>query len=108
MVHDLHNAAIQTRLLTSCLRPSRPDIPGLHDFKGKLMHSAHYEEGYDLSNKRVAVIGAGSSGVQIVAAIQQKVQHLYHWIRSPIWITAGFAQTWAGKNGANFQCKRSL
>ncbi|EAT91512.1 hypothetical protein HBH56_006880 [Parastagonospora nodorum] len=80
-----------------------PDIPGLHDFKGKLMHSAHYEEGYDLSNKRVAVIGAGSSGVQIVAAIQQKVQHLYHWIRSPIWITAGFAQTWAGKNGANFR-----
>jgi len=80
-----------------------PEIPGLQDFKGKLMHSANYEEGYDLSNKRVAVIGAGSSGVQIVASIQQKVQHLYHWIRSPIWITAGFAQTWAGKNGANFR-----
>jgi cation diffusion facilitator CzcD-associated flavoprotein CzcO len=72
------------------------------------MHSAHYEEGCDLSNKRVAVIGAGSSGVQIVAAIQQKVQRLYHWIRSPIWITAGFAQTWAGKNGANFRCECSL
>lgn len=82
-----------------------PAIPGLHDFKGKLMHSAHYEEGYDLSNKRVAVIGAGSSGVQLVAAIQQKVKHLYHWIRSPIWITAGFAQTWAAKNGANFRCE---
>ncbi|KAI4675376.1 uncharacterized protein J4E84_010118 [Alternaria hordeiaustralica] len=80
-----------------------PEIPGLQDFRGKLMHSANYEEGYDLSNKRVAVIGAGSSGVQIVASIQQKVQHLYHWIRSPIWITAGFAQTWAGKNGANFR-----
>ncbi|CAN9330291.1 unnamed protein product [Alternaria alternata] len=83
-----------------------PEIPGLKDFKGKLMHSANYEEGYDLSNKRVAVIGAGSSGVQIVAAIQQKVQHLYHWVRSPIWITAGFAQTWAGKNGANFRYSR--
>lgn len=82
-----------------------PDIPGLKTFKGKLMHSAHYEEGYDLANKRVAVIGAGSSGVQIVAAIQRKVDHLYHWVRSPIWITAGFAQTWAGRNGANFRCK---
>ncbi|KAI8938623.1 hypothetical protein NX059_004495 [Plenodomus lindquistii] len=80
-----------------------PDIPGLHDFMGKLMHSANYEEGYDLTNKRVAVIGAGSSGVQIVASTQQKVGHLYHWIRSPIWITAGFAQSWAGKNGANFR-----
>ncbi|KAJ8118859.1 hypothetical protein OPT61_g257 [Boeremia exigua] len=79
-----------------------PNIPGLKTFKGKLMHSAHYEEGYDLTNKRVAVIGAGSSGVQIVASIQRKVEHLYHWVRSPIWITAGFAQTWAGKNGANF------
>ena len=82
-----------------------PDIPGLKSFKGKLMHSAHYEEGYDLTNKRVAVIGAGSSGVQIVASIQRKVDHLYHWVRSPIWITAGFAQTWAGKNGANFRCR---
>ena len=27
---------------------------------------------------------------------------LYHWIRNPIWITAGFAQTWAGHDGANF------
>jgi cation diffusion facilitator CzcD-associated flavoprotein CzcO len=84
-----------------------PDIPGLKSFKGKLMHSAHYEEGYDLTNKRVAVIGAGSSGVQIVAAIQRKVSHLYHWVRSPIWITAGFAQTWAGRNGANFRCASS-
>ena len=82
-----------------------PEIPGLQDFKGKLMHSANYEEGYDLTGKRVAVIGAGSSGVQIVANIQKKVDKLYHWVRSPIWITAGFAQTWAGKDGANFACK---
>jgi cation diffusion facilitator CzcD-associated flavoprotein CzcO len=81
-----------------------PDIAGLFDFKGKLMHSANYEEGYDLSGKKVAVIGSGSSGVQIVAAIQNKVDQLYHWVRSPIWITAGFAQTWAAKNGANFRC----
>ncbi|KAF2430784.1 FAD/NAD(P)-binding domain-containing protein [Tothia fuscella] len=80
-----------------------PDIPGLQDFKGKLMHSANYEEGYPLEGKKVAVIGAGSSGVQIVAAVQKKVERLYHWVRSPIWITAGFAQSWAGEAGANFR-----
>ncbi|KAI9711501.1 MAG: hypothetical protein M1820_002064 [Bogoriella megaspora] len=80
-----------------------PNIPGLQDFTGKLMHSAHYEEGYDLSGKRVAVIGAGSSGVQLVANIQKKASKLYHWIRSPIWITAGFGESWAGKGGANFE-----
>lgn len=79
-----------------------PDIPGLHDFKGKLMHSANYEEGYDLRGKRVAVIGAGSSGVQIVAAITPHVEKLYHWVRSPIWITAAFGHGWAGPDGANF------
>ena len=85
-----------------------PDVPGLHDFKGKLMHSANYEEGYPLEGKKVAVLGAGSSGVQIVAGIQRKVQTLYHWVRSPIWITAGFAQRWAGEDGANFRCEFTL
>lgn len=64
-----------------------PNVPGLHDFKGKLMHSAAYEEGVPLEGKKVAVIGAGSSGVQIVANIQSKVDRLYHWIRSPIWVS---------------------
>jgi cation diffusion facilitator CzcD-associated flavoprotein CzcO len=82
-----------------------PNIPGLDDFKGKLMHSAAYEEGYPLDGKKVAVIGAGSSGVQIVAKIQRNVKTLYHWVRSPIWITAGFAQRWAGYDGANFACQ---
>lgn len=67
------------------------------------MHSAAYEEGYPLEGKRVAVIGAGSSGVQIVANIQKKVEHLYHWIRSPVWVTPTFGQKWAGKEGANFE-----
>ena len=80
-----------------------PKIPGINDFKGKLMHSAEYHEGYSLEGKKVAVLGAGSSGVQIVANIINKIDTLYHWIRSPIWITAGFAQTWAGTDGANFK-----
>jgi cation diffusion facilitator CzcD-associated flavoprotein CzcO len=82
-----------------------PEITGLQSFKGKLMHSAAYEEGYDLKGKRVAVIGAGSSGVQCVAKIQKEVDKLYHWVRSPIWITASFGQRWASHNGNNFACK---
>lgn len=79
-----------------------PDIEGLMDFQGKLMHTARYDENVDLTGKRVAVIGVGSSGVQCIAAIQKKVSKLYTWVRSPIWITAGFAQQYAGKDGANF------
>ena len=80
-----------------------PKIEGINDYKGKLMHSALYEEGYPLEGKKVAVLGSGSSGVQIVANIQKKVDTLYHWIRNPIWITASFGQTFAGTEGANFE-----
>ncbi|VUC32182.1 unnamed protein product [Clonostachys rosea] len=60
-------------------------------------------EGYDIKGKRVAVIGSGSSGVQTVATLYDEVSKLYTWVRSPTWITAGFAQKYAGKNGANFE-----
>ncbi|GJN66196.1 hypothetical protein PLICBS_000212 [Purpureocillium lilacinum] len=79
-----------------------PDIPGLHSFSGRLFHTAQYEEGFDLKGKRVAVIGSGSSGVQTVASVYEDVSKLYTWVRSPTWITAGFAQKFAGKHGANF------
>ncbi|KAJ5964122.1 uncharacterized protein N7479_003998 [Penicillium vulpinum] len=80
-----------------------PDIEGLHSFKGLLQHSAHYDESIDLTGKRVAVIGIGSSGVQLISSIAPTVEKLYTWIRSPTWITAGFAQKFAGPNGGNFE-----
>lgn len=42
--------------------PRYPDIPGLDTFKGKLMHSSGWDQSVDLRNKRVAIIGNGSSG----------------------------------------------
>ncbi|KAM5342246.1 hypothetical protein ACJ41O_013212 [Fusarium nematophilum] len=62
-----------------------PDIAGLHSFKGGLYHSATWDENHDVSGKTVAVVGTGSSGIQVVAAIQP-----------------GFAQSHAGPGGANF------
>jgi cation diffusion facilitator CzcD-associated flavoprotein CzcO len=47
----------------------------------------------------------GSSGIQVTSEIASRVGHLYTWIRSPTWITAGFAQDWAGPDGANFECE---
>lgn len=47
-----------------------PKIPGIIDFKGKLMHSATWDPKVDLKGKTVAVIGGGSSAVQIIPQIQ--------------------------------------
>ncbi|KAG0652128.1 sterigmatocystin biosynthesis monooxygenase stcW [Hyphodiscus hymeniophilus] len=82
-----------------------PEIQGLHGFKGKLCHTANYDTSIDLDQKRAAVIGVGSSGIQLTSKIATQVGHLYTWVRSPTWITAGFAQNHAGPNGANFECK---
>lgn len=80
-----------------------PTIEGLHDFKGTLLHSAQWNQGVDLKGKRVALLGAGSSAVQILPNIIDQVGSVYTWVRSKIWITAGFAQKFAGKDGANFE-----
>lgn len=80
-----------------------PDIPGLDIFKGKLMHSAKWDADYDLTNKRVAVIGGGSSAVQLIPSIQPKVKKLTAFLRSPAWITTGFGAKYAAKDGTNFE-----
>lgn len=79
-----------------------PDIEGLNSFKGTLLHSAQWNQAVDLKGKRVALVGAGSSAVQILPNIYDDVEKVYTWVRSKIWITAGFAQKFAGEDGANF------
>ncbi|KAI9375098.1 putative dimethylaniline monooxygenase [Aspergillus egyptiacus] len=78
-----------------------PQVPGLEKFKNKL-HSAAWDSSIELENKVVGVVGNGSSAVQIIPAIFPKVQQIKAFMRSPTWITAGFAQKYAGENGANF------
>ena len=64
-----------------------PDIPGLSDFKGKLVHSANWPSEWDYEGSRVAVLGNGSSGIQVVPTMQPKVKELIHPIRSATWVT---------------------
>ncbi|RAL04884.1 flavin-containing monooxygenase [Aspergillus ibericus CBS 121593] len=64
-----------------------PAIPGLHKFKGKVLHSASWDRRYDTGGKRVAVIGAGSSGIQIVPALVDKVEQMDHYVRGKTWIS---------------------
>ncbi|KAH8804478.1 hypothetical protein F5884DRAFT_734835 [Xylogone sp. PMI_703] len=78
-----------------------PEIKGLKNFKGKLMHSANWDSSYKWEGKKVAVIGNGSTGIQIVAAMQPKVSKLTTYIRGPSWISINFCADKA-KDGKNF------
>lgn len=60
-----------------------PDIPGISSFKGKLVHTANWEENLELENKRVGIIGSGSTGIQVMTAIAPIVGHLKSFQRHP-------------------------
>ena len=63
-----------------------PEVPGLDRFRGKTMHSARWDHGYDLRGKRVASIGTGASAIQYVPEIQPEVEQLHVFQRTPPWI----------------------
>ncbi|KAL9089485.1 MAG: hypothetical protein Q9159_002525 [Coniocarpon cinnabarinum] len=68
-------------------RPSYPKIDGLDSFEGKMMHSARWDWTYDLRDKRVGIIGAGATSIQIIPEIVDRVKHLTIYHRSPHWVT---------------------
>lgn len=62
-----------------------PDIPGMARFKGVMHHTAHWPKDHevDMKNKRVAVIGTGASGVQVIQEIAPHVKQLTIFQRTP-------------------------
>ena len=68
--------------------PKLPGIPGIHEFKGKMFHTARWEYDYTggtqknpvldkLADKRVAIIGTGATSVQAVPFLGKYCKELY-------------------------------
>ena len=66
--------------------PAYPDIAGMDAFEGTLVHTARWDPELQTAGKRIAVIGTGSTGVQIVSALQPDAGKLLHFTRSPQWM----------------------
>ncbi|KWX66321.1 NAD(P)/FAD-dependent oxidoreductase [Mycobacterium sp. NAZ190054] len=67
-------------------RPRWPELPGRESFGGTSIHSAEWDPELSLRGKRVAVIGAGCTAVQIVDACVGQVAHLTVFQRQPHWV----------------------
>jgi putative flavoprotein involved in K+ transport len=50
-------------------RPHRPALPGLEGFAGQVLHAADYRNPAEFTGRRVIVVGAGNSAVQIAAEL---------------------------------------
>ncbi|MCU1501337.1 MAG: Baeyer-Villiger monooxygenase ue [Ilumatobacteraceae bacterium] len=63
-----------------------PDIPGFARFEGELVHTGAWPQaGVDLTGRRVGVIGAGATTVQLVPRIAPQTGHLTVFQRTPNW-----------------------
>jgi len=74
-------------------RPKLPGIPGIKDYKGHVFHSARWDYDYTggdadgglhkLADKRVALVGTGATGIQLVPHLGRDAQQLFVFQRTP-------------------------
>ena len=64
-------------------RKYTPDFPGLESYKGKLVHSGAWPEDLDCTGKKVGLIGAGATAVQITQELGKVASELSVFLRRP-------------------------
>ncbi|KAI0311991.1 FAD/NAD-P-binding domain-containing protein [Amylostereum chailletii] len=79
--------------------PHIPKYLGSESFKGPTFHSARWRNDVDLHGKRVAIIGNGSSGVQVAPNVaKDPTTDVVHFCRTPVWFVDGthvpYSPTW--------------
>jgi 4-hydroxyacetophenone monooxygenase len=66
--------------------PRDLEVDGIEDFRGSIVHTARWTGEEEIDGKRVAVIGNGSTGVQLLSAIAEHAEHVTVIQRTPQWI----------------------
>ncbi len=65
-----------------------PDLPGIEEFTGRVVHPQHWPADLDCSGRRVVVVGSGATAVTLVPALAETAAHVTMLQRSPTWILA--------------------
>ncbi|TWG92934.1 cation diffusion facilitator CzcD-associated flavoprotein CzcO [Nocardioides sp. J9] len=68
-------------------QPRLPDIDGIEDFAGTVMHTTRWDDDVDLEGKRIGVIGTGATAVQLVPELAAVADHLTVYQRTPICVS---------------------
>jgi cation diffusion facilitator CzcD-associated flavoprotein CzcO len=68
------------------VHPSKPNIPGLEKFAGAAFHSAEWDHSVPLRGRRIAVVGTGSTGVQITRELAPLAGRYELYQRTAQWI----------------------
>lgn len=70
------------------VEPRVPDIPGLDDFTGTVVQTQRWDEDFDPTGKRIAVIGTGATAIQLVPQLAKSAAQLDVYQRRAIWVFA--------------------
>ncbi len=66
--------------------PNFPQFEGMGDFGGDVFHSSRWDHSVAIDDRRIGVIGTGSSAVQIVSSIVGRVAELSLFQRTAQWV----------------------
>lgn len=66
--------------------PKLPEIAGLDEFEGSMFHSSRWDHDVALDGARVGIIGTGSTAVQMVSAVVDRVAELSLFQRTAQWV----------------------
>ncbi|WP_030619297.1 flavin-containing monooxygenase [Streptomyces fulvoviolaceus] len=83
--------------------PVFPKIPGVDSFEGRIFHSSMWPEGYTGEGDRIAVVGTGSSALQIVPSMQKAARQVTVFQRTPAWILPKNDRVFTAEDMASFR-----
>jgi 4-hydroxyacetophenone monooxygenase len=69
-------------------KPSVPDINGIDEFNGPIIHTGAWDSSFNYKDKNIALIGTGASGMQVAPEIAKEAKSLTIFQRTPHWIIA--------------------
>ena len=85
---EMHRARFLVTAVGPLSADTLPRLPGVSDFKGQSFHTYRWpHEPVNFTGKRVAVIGTGATGVQVIQTIAKDVARITVFQRTPNWCT---------------------
>ncbi|MBU9762857.1 NAD(P)/FAD-dependent oxidoreductase [Mycobacterium sp. TNTM28] len=67
-------------------QPHTPDIPGIGDFEGTVVHTTDWADDFVADGRRIAIIGTGATAVQLIPELARTAADLTVYQRTPIWV----------------------
>jgi 4-hydroxyacetophenone monooxygenase len=88
--HGAEPRQIEARFLISASglfsTPKVPDIAGIETFRGPVIHTTDWRDDFELAGKRVAQIGTGASGAQLMPYLARYAEQVTVFQRTANWV----------------------